>query len=114
MNEMTPEEFWAIAQAPVEVKPIFYRLYYRDDGTPICFSMEDLPHNYIEVDQAMYSRSPINVRVVNGILKEIKPASTVKKLIPTDYGTACDPRDVCVVADVEPNIKWSLKTNETD
>ena len=30
MNEkpMTPEEFWTILHAPVEDKPIFYRLYY--------------------------------------------------------------------------------------
>lgn len=111
---MNNEEFWAILHAPVESKPIFYRLYYCDDGTPICFSMEDLPHNYIEVDQAMYSRAPVNVRVVNGQLKEIKPASLVKKLVPRDHGVACDPRDICVVTDAEPNIKWSLKTNETD
>ena len=111
---MNDEEFWAILHAPVEVQPIFYRLYYREDGTPICFSMEDLPHNYIEVDQAMYSRSPVNVRVVNGVLKETKPASIVKKLVPGPVGTACDPRDICVVTAQEPNIKWSLKTNETD
>ena len=46
---MNEQEFWAILQAPVETKPIFYRLYYRDDGSQICFSMEDLPHNYMFV-----------------------------------------------------------------
>ena len=114
MSEMTPEEFWAILHAPVEVKPIFYRLYYNDDGIPICYSMEDLPGNYIEIDAETYHRTPANVRIVNSKLKEIKLTGLVKKLVPGDHGTACDPRDICVVTDSQPHTKWSLKTNETN
>ena len=113
MSEMTPEEFWAILHAPVEVKPIFYRLYYNDDGTPVCYSMEDLPGNYIEIDAETYHRTPANVRIVNGKLKEIKLAGLVKKLVPGDCGTACDPRDICIVTDSQSNTKWSIKTYET-
>jgi len=111
---MTLEEFWAILHAPVEVNPIFFRLYYNDDGTLICYSMEDLPHNYIEIDAETYSRSPSNVRVVNGKIKEVKPASLVKKLVPGEDGVLCDPRDVCVVTKSQPNVKWSLKTYESN
>jgi hypothetical protein len=114
MSEMTPEEFWAILHAPVEVKPIFYRLYYNNDGTPLFYSMEDLPGNYIDIDAETYSRRPSNIRVVDSKLKEIKPASLVKKLVPGDRGIECDPRDICIVTDSQPNIKWSLKTNEAD
>lgn len=114
MSEMTLEEFWA-ALAPVEFKPVFYRLYYNADGTPICYTMEDLPGNYIELDQAMYSRSPVNVRVVDGKLKEIQPASLVKKLVPSNEGVPCHPSDICIVVNAsQPNIKWSIKTNETN
>ena len=114
MSEMTPEEFWAILHAPVEVKPIFYRLYYNDDGTPICYSMEDLPGNYIEINVETYRRRSSNVRVVDGLLKEIKLAGVAKKLVPSDHGTLCDPRDICVVTASQPNTKWSIKTYETN
>jgi hypothetical protein len=110
---MTEEEFWAILQAPVEIKPVFYRLYYNDDGTPICYSMEDLPGNYIDIEVETYHQTPSNVRVVDGKLKEIKIARLIKKLVPGNCGIACDPRDICVVTDSHLNTKWSIKTYET-
>jgi hypothetical protein len=110
---VTEEEFWAIFYTVPEPKPIFYRLYYNDDGTPIIYSMEDLPGNYIEVDQQTYVSTPFNVRVIDGKLTYIKPVVTVKKLQPADSGVACDPRDVCVVvADSQPNQRWTIANNE--
>jgi hypothetical protein len=111
---MTEEEFWQILHAPVESKPIFYRLYHDDTGSPIIYSMEELPGNYIEVDQPTYALAPFNVRVTDGKLVYIKPVITVKKLQPTDLnGTACDPRDVCVVVDTNnPHVKWTIVNNE--
>lgn len=115
MDELTPENFWAILHAPVETKPVFYRLYYNDDGTPFCYSMEDLPGNYIEIDVETYHRGSSNVRVVDGKLKEIKLSSLVKKLIPGENGISCDPRDLCVVVnDTQTNTKWSIKTYESN
>ena len=115
MSEMTPEEFWAILHAPVETKPIFYRLYYNDDGTLLCYSMEDLPGNYIEIDAETFNRRPSNIRIVDGKLKEIKLASLVKKLVPGTEGIPCHPDDICIVVkETEPNTKWSIKTNEAD
>lgn len=115
MSEMTPEEFWAIVHAPVPEKPVFYRLYYGEDGTPICYSMEVLPHNYIELTAEQYHQSPPNVRVVDGKMVVIRPNSYVKKLVPADHGTACDPRDVCVVVSHDqPHTNWSLKNYETN
>lgn len=112
---MNEEEFWSILHAPVESSPIFYRLYHNDDGTPICYSMEDLPHNYIELTVEQYRASPPNVRVINGKMVVITPSSYIKKLVPGDTGIACDPNDVCVVvADHQPHIKWNLKNYETN
>lgn len=110
---MTPEEFWKILHDVPEPKPIFYRAYYNDQGWVETYTMEDLPGNYIEVDQPTYVISPY-ARVVNGKLQVVKPASTVTKLVPGDTGVSCHVHDVCVVVDHEPNTKWSLRTNETN
>lgn len=127
---MTPEEFWAIWQesAP-EQKPVFYRLYYNEHGEPLFYSMEDLPGNYIEIDQETFNRSPSNVRVVDGEIK-ILSSSPVYKLVPekevwartklvpispNEKGVCCDPRDICVVVSKDqPHQKWSMKRYETD
>jgi len=94
-------------------QPVFYRLYYRDDGTPICYSMEDMPGNYIELDADTYSRSPGNVRVVDGKLKEFQPKGVVTKLKPRTMGTPCHPDDIGVVVNKDqPHITWSLETDD--
>lgn len=110
---MTEAEFWA-ALAPVDPRPIFYRLYHHDDGTPICYSMEELPHNYIELTAEQYHQSPPNVRVVDGQMVVVKPANIVKQLVPGSEGIPCHPNDICIVVnEAEPHTKWSIKTNET-
>jgi hypothetical protein len=110
---MTEEEFWAVLVNQPEPKPIFYRAYYNSAGQVETYSMEELPGNYIDVDQATYVVAP-NARVINGQLHVIKPAITVTKLVPGATGTPCDPSDVCIVTDATKNIKWSLKASETD
>lgn len=110
---MTEEEFWAILINQPAPGPIFYRAYYNSTGQVETYSMEDLPGNYIDVDQATYVIAP-KARVINGQLHVIKPASTVTKLVPSSDGSSCDPRDVCVIANTKETVKWSLKQNETD
>jgi P pilus assembly chaperone PapD len=110
---MTEQEFWAIMQTVEPPHPLFYRLYHNEHGVPLFYSMEDLPGNYIEIDQETFSRSPRNCRVKNGKLYYTNLTQT-SKLIPTSAGTACDPRDICVVVDnTNTEAKhWSLKINE--
>jgi hypothetical protein len=110
---MNNEEFWAILHASPEPVAVTYRLYYDSNGAPIIYSMEQLPDNYIEVDQKTYVVAPFNVRVVDGKLVHIKPVVTVKKLQPSDRGTPCDPGDVCLVVDPDqPHTKWTIVNNE--
>lgn len=112
---MTPDEFWATLQAMPEPQPVFYRLYYNDHGEPICYTMEDIPGKYIEVEQSIYALADYNVRVVNSQIIKIVPKKIVQKLSPNDQGTACDPSDVCVIISEEhPHIKWSINKYETD
>ena len=117
MNETT-KNFWEAWNSQVweEPMPVFYRLYYNLDGTPVCYTMEDLPGTYIEIDCETYTISRPNVRVVDGKIKILKESDTVSKLQPSSTeGTACNPKDVCVIVDVnQPHNKWNIKTNELD
>lgn len=87
--------------------PVFFRLYHDEHGQPLFYSMEDLPGNYIEVDQPTYARNSYHVKVVDGRLIEIERSKNISRLRPSSAGTPCDPRDVCVVvAEDQPNILW--------
>lgn len=109
---MTEEEFWA-ALAPVEIIKATYRLYYDDAGCPLFWTMQAEPGNYVEVDQETFQRQPKHIRVRDGKVMEMIVAD-VKKLVPNNVGTSCDPRDICVVVDSkQPHVKWSIKENET-
>ena len=82
---MNAEEFWAILHAMPEPPPVFFRLYYNEAGEPITYSMEHMPGTYVDVDPETYARAPMNVRIKNGQLIELK--SAVRRLAPTDTGT---------------------------
>ena len=110
---MTEQEFWAILLDVPEPKPTFYRAYYNNEGWVECYSMEDLPGKYLDIDQSTYVLSPY-ARVIDGKLIIIKPSNAVTKLVPGINGIPCDPRDVCIVTNAEQNTKWSLKNSETD
>lgn len=105
---MNADEFWHILHDVPEPSPVFWRMYYNDDGSLICYSMEELPHNYIEIDAHLYHQGPLNVRVVNGAIRYIHRESS-RKLIPGETGTTCHPDDILVVVNNEPNTKWAIK-----
>lgn len=112
MNKIAAEDFWKVFLEPAPPLPtIFYRLYYRDDGSPVCYSMEDLPGNFIEVDKDTYQTASYNVRVVDKKLVHLPTQGVITKLRPNaESGTPCDPQDVCVVVSKDrPHIKWSLQ-----
>jgi len=95
--------------------PVTYRLYYNEDGSPKCYTMELLPGKYVEVDRELYLTCPWNVRIVDEKLHIVPSAVTVKKLQPNSTnGLACHPQDICVVvASDQPHTKWKLISNET-
>lgn len=94
---MTPEEFWDILHAMPEPQPVFWRLYYNHAGEPVCYSMEDLPGNYIDIDAETFALAPHNVRVVDHKLKYIT-VRTSQKIVPGGAGTPCHPKNVAVIA----------------
>jgi len=110
---MTEQEFWEILLDVPDPRPIFYRAYYNSEGWIECYSMEDRPGKYVDIDQSTYAASPY-ARVIDGKLTVIKPTSSTSKLVPSMVGASCDARDVCVIANTKETVKWSLKRNETD
>jgi hypothetical protein len=97
-----------------EPRPVFYRLYYDDQGLPLFYSMADEPGTYIEIDQATFARSASNVRVRDGRLLEVT-WSTTSKLVPGNSGSPCHPDNVAViVAEDQPHIRWSKQTYESN
>lgn len=115
MTDSTTENFlqaWSEFQWPDPVTPS-YRLYYNDDGTPKCYSMEIMSDKYIEVDPETFAQRPWNVRVVDGKLILIQPPVQVQKLQPSSLGIACHPQDICVVVlDDQPHTRWNKQINE--
>lgn len=111
---MNEQEFWSILFDVPKDKPIFYRLYYRDDGTPIVYTMDDLPGKYIEVDQETYTLASYNIQVVNEKIIKIIPKNYIRKLVPGS-GITCSPNDVTIIVKQEqPHTKWSIKKYETN
>jgi hypothetical protein len=115
MSKDTTDNFWSAWGQQIEsTLPIFYRLYHDDQGYPLFYSMEDLPGNYIDIDQETYALSSSKVRVVNGKLKNNTVALTAK-LRPGTIGTACHYKDICiVVSEDQKHIKWRFKQNDQD
>lgn len=117
MSQETTDNFWAAIAAwapPPPPAPIFYRLYYDDQGRPLFYTMEDLPGNYIDVDRETYVISPTEVRVVDGKLVRVY-RKQFNKLRPGTDGTPCATNNVSIVVDTaEPHINWSLNNHAKD
>jgi hypothetical protein len=111
---MTPEDFWSALHNMPTPDPVFYRLYYNDQGVPLFYSMLDEPGTYIEIDQETFARSATNVRVRDNKLIELA-WSTTFKLVPGNSGSPCHPDNVAViVAEDQPHTKWSKQTYESN
>jgi hypothetical protein len=117
-DQQTTENFWQVWNTFTwpEDSPVFYRLYYDKNGRPTCYTMEDLPGNYIEVDKETYVLHQWNVRVIDGKLVVISPTVSVNKLYPTaGAGVACSIDDICVIVpDAQPHTTWNTLVNDVE
>jgi len=97
-----------------EEKTISYRLYYSDSGRPVCYTMDNLPGNYIEITAEEFKNSDPHVKVKNGQLVKLAIRYS-EKLVLSDHGVPCATSDVTVVVgEHEPHQKWSLNLYEED
>lgn len=99
--------------SPLPDVRIEYRVYFDDKGELLFYSMEDLPGNYVVVDRDFFAGSPTNVCLRNGKLIVITP-DTSAKLIPGKNGTSCDARDILVLRDHGPCLKWTKRHYDQD
>lgn len=94
------------------IKPlntVYYRLYYDDQDSPLFFSQEDLPGNYIDITREVYINPPKHFKLIDKKIVVLDSAE-IKKLKAGSTGTPCHPTDITVVVDQgRPNIKWSLQ-----
>lgn len=106
---MTPEEFFAVIENLPPVQEPVYRLYHDDRGQVLFYSMEDLAGQWIAVDAVAFAQARHDVQVINGSVIDVPKKAMVTKLRPSDSGTCCDPRDIClVVTPDQPHVRWSL------
>jgi hypothetical protein len=111
---VTEQEFWDILFDVPDPKPVFFRLYYNNkDGTPLFYSMEDVPGTYIEIDADIYALSSMRVRVQDGKIIEISCRPTYK-LTPGNVGNQCHPQDVAVINNSADAVKWIKQKYETN
>lgn len=102
--ELLPE----LPQAPAE-----HRAYFDHKGTLLFYSMEDLPGNYVVVDQDTWACGATNIRLRDGQLIWIT-APDSSKLVPAMHGVSCDARDVTVITTHDPCQKWIKRDYDQD
>ena len=101
----------AARHKPVKRQKQFYRLYYNDAGQPTAYSMEDLPGNYIKIDQKTYAEGRKDVIIKGGKVIKLNSISNIYKLVPADEGIECDAEDITIIGAGQ---HWTLKKYETD
>jgi hypothetical protein len=111
MNETTKNFIEAIdawQQTAAPAPAVSYRLYYDPAGNPLCYTMDHLPGDFVEITAAEFARSDAHVVVRNGIIHPV-PKPVPAHLVPGLQGTACAADDVSIVVDnQQPHLKWTL------
>jgi len=109
MTEQEFLEFWKNHKW-TDNKPVHYRLYYDDTGSPLFYSHEDLPGKYVDVTPEQFALQDQLVQVIDG--KIIRQRTTrMTKLIPAQSGTLCHTQDVTVVVNDQPGQYWKKTEN---
>jgi hypothetical protein len=102
---------WAEPEIPLE-----FRIYYNDQGDIICYSMEDIPGNYIVTDQHTFNQFRTDLKVRDGKLIKITQSASWK-LVPSESAEyACAASDITVVVPQDYNNKkyWKVETTHEE
>jgi len=84
-----------------------YRVYYREDGSIITYTTQDLPGNkYIVVEQEVYAQFRQDVIVKDGQLYNPNRTTQFRKLVPSTEGTETLSDDITIIGKGQ---HWKLK-----
>lgn len=108
-NDDEFRQFWQTFVWP-DIKSISYRLYHDDAGDPLLYTMEDLPGKYVEVTAEQYARASFKVKIMSGLVQEIDPIRSVRKLRPRTQGTKCHAGDIAIVVDQDQSYQYWKKS----
>jgi len=100
---------------PVLPKPFEFRLYYRDDGSIITYSCEELEGNYIVIDAETFAIGRQDIKVVDGKIEVIVPTFIVNKLVESNDGVECAAEDISILVSNDhegESTKWTMKHDE--
>ena len=110
------DAFWqAVAQHDwtEPEKSLEFRIYHDEDGNITCYSMEDIPGNYIVTDQHTFNQFRMDLKVRDGkLIKITRNASW--KLVPSEAAEyACDASDITVIVPLDHSNKKYWKVENT-
>lgn len=109
------ENYVLVFEAP-KIEPPEFRLYYDEDtGKVLFYTCEKPEGKFIIIDSVTFACARQDVRVIDGKLSTVNPASIVSKLKPTTSGGIKTLReDISMIADSESvDIQqWKLITYE--
>jgi hypothetical protein len=114
MQKQNEEGYIVLFEAP-EIKTPEFRLYYDEKGLVICYTCENLPGNFIIVDNITFAQARPDVRVVDGRITTVISNAVVSKLMPCDSGQSCATTDISLVVGKEFNSEitnWKMITYE--
>jgi len=86
-----------------------FRLYYDAEGKPITYASEDLPGDYLVVDQNFYAQGRYDIRIIDGEIVFLNEFEYYNKVVPSKSGTACHP-DNALLIEPKSTVFWSTKT----
>lgn len=90
-----------------------FRLYYDDAGKVLGYSSDGSGKGkYIIIDSSVYHEGRFDIRIVDHQIVRESEFIILSKLVPSDSGIKCEIDDICVLTDIEPNIKWNIEINE--
>lgn len=94
-------------------KPVdkVYKLYYnKETGKPIEYATEDFEGSYVVVSKEQYTEGRHDFIVKDNVIFKLDAIQSIRKLIPSQKGTACEPTNVLIL-DPTSNKKWNVKTH---
>ena len=91
---------------PIKIVHREHRLYHEKDGTPICYSMKELEHDYIVITPEQFSMARDDVKVINKKIVYQHRGTIRRKLAPSVQGYLTDNEDICLPGTSK---HWDLK-----